>query len=298
MIHPFLKWAGGKRQLLPIISKYYPFDTCTKYVEPFVGGGAVLFDILNKFDIKEVFISDINANLINAYQVIRDYPNELISVLKKLDRDYKVDDIVNKKQNYLNRRADYNSHKNILSAHKYTRIRNAAYMIFLNKTCFNGLYRVNSKGEFNVPFGKIANPTICDEENIKALSLKLKHVKIKHGPYDTWVNEIDDKTFVFLDPPYRPLNTTSSFNAYAKAGFGDEEQIKLAEFVHAIHKAEAKFVLCNSDPHNTNPADDFFDDLYANYHVYRIPATRMINSKASSRGSINELLITNITKSC
>jgi DNA adenine methylase len=294
MIYPCLKWAGGKRQLLPIISKYYSFDTCTKYVEPFVGGGAVLFDILNKYDLEEIYISDINENLINLYIIIKDYPTELIKELKKLDKDYKICDILNKKQHFLNRRQDFNNHKNILKLDKHTRIRNAAYMIFLNKTCFNGLYRVNSKGEFNVPFGNQQNPMICDEENIKALSAKLQKVKIKCGSYDVWKDVIDENTFVFLDPPYRPLNKTSNFNSYAKDSFNDDSQKTLATFIDDIHNVGAKFVLCNSDPHNTDINDDFFDDLYKDYYIHRVPASRMINSNANSRGNINELLITNI----
>lgn len=293
-MHPFLKWAGGKRQLLPIISQYYPFDTCTKYVEPFVGGGAVLFDVLLNYNIQEIYISDINAHLINAYQVIKLYPTELITELKKLNKTYNTKDIVKKKQYYLNCRHKFNQQENVLTARKKTRVLNAAYMIFLNKTCFNGLYRVNSKGEFNVPFGKFENPMICDEENIQTISQKLQNVSIKYGPYTTWEKEIDEHTFVFLDPPYRPLNKTSSFNAYAKDTFGDKEQKELAEFIKTIHTAGAKFVLCNSDPHNTNPNDDFFDELYKDYHIHRVPASRMINSQAKGRGKITELLITNI----
>ena len=205
-----------------------------------------------------------------------------------------MDDIVNRKQNFLNHRDDFNGLTNILTRGKYSQIRKAAYFIFLNKTCFNGLYRVNSDGKFNVSFGKYSNPIICDEDNLRNISKKLKNVKIICCPYSDMLDKINEKTFVFLDPPYRPLNKTSSFNSYAKDSFDDAAQVELAEFVNEINEAGAKFVLCNSDPHNTDPSDNFFDDLYKNYTIRRIPATRMINSKASARGAINELLITNI----
>jgi DNA adenine methylase len=294
-LKPFLKWAGGKRQLISTIKTYYPFDKgYTRYVEPFVGGGAVLFDILENQHIEEIYISDINDSLINTYLIIRDECDKLIKELKKLDREYKMNDIVNRKQNFLNRRDDFNKLTNILSRDKYSRIRKAAYFIFLNKTCFNGLYRVNGDGKFNVSFGKYTNPIICDEENLKSISKKLQNIKISCCPYSDMLSKIDEHTFVFLDPPYRPLSKTSSFNSYAKDTFDDLSQIELAEFINKIDKIGAKFILCNSDPHNADPTDNFFDDLYKDYTIRRISATRMINSKASARGAINELLITNI----
>ena len=295
MSHPFLKWAGGKRQLLPTIQKYYPFDNgYTKYVEPFIGGGAVFFDILNKYNIHEVYISDINQNLINTYRVIQKHVDALIKELKTLEKNYSEMDVIHKKQYYYNCRLDYNSKQNILSCKKNDRIHHAARMIFLNKTCFNGLYRVNSKGEFNVPWGKALNPTICDENNLRLVAKKLQNVKIFCCSYNHMLKYIDEHTFVFMDPPYRPLNASSNFNAYSNNSFDDQEQIKLAEFAKKIDKLGGKFMVCNSDPHNVDVTDNFFDDLYQGFDVYRIPATRMINSKASARGSINELLITNI----
>jgi DNA adenine methylase len=294
MCHPFLKWAGGKRQLLPTIKTHYPFDSgYTKYVEPFIGGGAVLFDVLETQPVEEIYISDINENLINTYIVIKKYVDDLIKELKVLAKDYSNMDIPNKQQFFINRRIDYNNTKNVLKANKYIQVRQAARMIFLNRTCFNGLYRVNSKGEFNVSFGKYENPMICDEHNLRRVSSKLANVNIKCCSYQDSLKVIDDKTFVFIDPPYRPLTTSSNFNSYNKDSFGDDEQIHLAEFVRKIDKIGAKFIVCNSDPHNVDPSDDFFDDLYKGFNITRIPATRMINSKASARGHINELLITN-----
>ncbi len=293
MAHPFLKWAGGKRQLLPIIKKYYPFDDgYTKYVEPFIGGGAVLFDILDTYNIKEVYISDINENLINTYIVIQKYVDLLIKKLKIIAKDYSNMDMVNKKQYFINQRINYNNIKDVLTQNKNTQIQKAALMIFLNRTCFNGLYRVNSKGEYNVSFGNYKTFEF-DEQNLKDASEKLQSVNITCCPYNDMIKHIDKKTFVFIDPPYRPLTTSSNFNAYNKDSFGDQEQIALAEFVKTINNLEAKFIVCNSDPHNIDSTDDFFDELYKDFDIYRVSANRMINSKGTARGSIKELMITN-----
>lgn len=293
MAHPFLKWAGGKRQLLPIIKKYYPFeDGYNKYIEPFVGGGAVLFDILDTYNIKEIYISDVNEDLINAYIVIQKHVDLLIKELTAISKNYSLIDIVNKKQYFLTCRSEYNNIQNVLSQQQSIKIRKAALLIFLNRTCFNGLYRVNSKGEYNVSFGNYKKFEF-DEDNIKDASKKLQNVKIACCSYNDMLKHIDNKTFVFMDPPYRPLTQSASFNAYNKDVFKDQEQKELAEFAKTIDKLGAKFIVCNSDPHNVDPTDDFFDELYKDFDVYRVSANRMINSKGSSRGSINELLITN-----
>jgi DNA adenine methylase len=213
--------------------------------------------------------------------------------LSLLEKEYKSLSNNAKKPYYYKIRKEYNSITDINQKNRDIKIKKAAYLIFLNKTCFNGLYRVNSEGKFNVPMGKYDNPTICDKENIMAMSEKLKSVEMICGQYTSWKDKIDEHTFIFLDPPYRPLNNTSSFNAYDKNSFGDQEQKDLAEFVENINAAGAKFVLTNSDPHNTDPTDNFFDDLYSNFDIYRIPATRSINSKGAARGKIKELLITN-----
>ena len=295
MCSPFLKWAGGKRQLIPIIEKLYPFDEhCTKYVEPFVGGGAILFDILSKQNVKEIYISDINEKLINTYIVVQKHCGLLIDELTRLSNEYFAKPTEERKSYFLDRRNDFNNVKDILSKDKKTRIKQAALMIFLNKTCFNGLYRVNSEGKFNVSFGEYKNPLICDAENLKFVSKKLKNVKIICCSYQNINKYIDKHTFVFLDPPYRPLNKTASFNSYNKTGFNDSDQIELAKFVKQIDAVGAKFIVCNSDPHNVDEQDNFFDELYSDFTIHRVSATRMINSKASNRGSITELLITNI----
>lgn len=290
---PFLKWAGGKSQLLHEISSFYPFDgtTITKYAEPFVGGGAVLFDILGRFKLDAVYISDINTQLINAYEVVRDDANELIDLLSGYQSDYLPMDAEGRRRYYLDKREQFN--RLIISCNADSRVIETALMIFLNRTCFNGLYRVNRHGLFNVPIGSYKNPLICDEANLLAVSDKLKDVQIVCGDYKKSAEFIDDKTFVYFDPPYRPITQTSSFTAYTESDFGDTQQRELAEFVDEMDKRRAKIVVSNSDPKNANNEDNFFDDIYAKHNVLRVSASRMINSKSNGRGEISELLISN-----
>lgn len=292
MVKPFLKWAGGKSQLLKEIEKYYPFDNkITKYAEPFVGGGAVLFDILSKYNLSEVYISDINAELINAYAVVRDNINELISLLSKYQNEYLSLEIEKRKVYYIQKRDRFNELK--LRSNENKNIEKATLMIFLNKTCFNGLFRVNKKGFFNVPMGAYKNPLICDEINLRAVSEKLKNVKIVCGDYKKSASFIDEHTFVYFDPPYRPITETASFTAYTENLFNDEKQIELSKFVECINKIGAKVVVSNSDPKNSNTDDNFFDIIYARYKIKRVEATRMINCNSEARGKIKELLISN-----
>ena len=289
---PFLKWAGGKSQLLKEIEKYYPFakDTnITKYAEPFVGGGAVLFDILNKFKLQEVYISDINAELITTYTVIRDNVDELIDLLKEFDKQYNMNGDAGRKEQYLKYRTQFNEQKN----QNADAIKIAALMIFLNRTCFNGLYRVNRKGDYNVPMGAYKNPTICDENNLRTVSKKLQNVKIVCADYKESADFIDEKTFVYFDPPYRPLTPTANFTSYTEQLFDDAKQLELAKFIQLLDNKGVKMVASNSDPKNTNKNDNFFDDAYAKQNIKRVSATRMINRNSDKRGKINELLISN-----
>ena len=290
---PFIKWVGGKGQLLPEINKLYPIElgkTINKYAEIFIGGGAVLFDILSKYKLDEVYISDKNLELINAYKSIRDNIDILIKSLKEMEEEYIPLDDENRKIYYYEKRQKYNKLKINIEENN---IEKASLFIFLNKTCFNGLYRVNKKGEFNVPMGAYKNPKICDKENLKNVSMALKNVKIIYTDYRESESFIDEKTFVYIDPPYRPLNTSSSFTSYTENDFSDKEQIELAEYIDLLNKKKAKIVISNSDPKNNNIDDNFFDELYKNYNINRVKATRMLNSNASLRGAINELLITN-----
>ena len=292
-IKPFLKWAGGKGQLLSEIEKYYPFESgkITKYAEPFVGGGAVLFDILSKYNLDAVYISDINAELINTYCIIRDDIDELIDMLMAMQNEFVPMDTDDRKAYYLAKREHFNDLK--VNGNENINIEKAALMIFLNKTCFNGLFRVNKKGLFNVPMGSYKNPMICDEENLRVVSEKLQHVTIVCGDYRESADFIDDSTFVYFDPPYRPITDTASFTAYTENLFNDEEQIELAKFVDEMHKKGAKVVISNSDPKNSNTEDNFFDDIYSSHKIKRVEATRMINCNGEARGKIKELLISN-----
>ncbi len=287
---PFLKWAGGKGQLLKEITHYYPFNNkITKYAEPFVGGGAVLFDILNKYDLKEIYISDINIDLMNTYRVIRDNVDLLIEILFTMQNEFTSLDADNRKLYYNDKRNLFNN----LKINENPNVEKAALMIFLNKTCFNGLFRVNKKGLFNVPMGAYKNPLICDETNLRSVSQKLQKVNIVCGDYKESAEFIDENTFVYFDPPYRPITETASFTAYNENAFNDEQQIELASFVNEIHKKGAKILISNSDPKNTNIDDDFFDNLYSSHKINRVEATRMINCKSDARGKIKELLISN-----
>ena len=291
-VKPFLKWAGGKSQILSEIRAKYPSglgQTVKKYAEPFVGGGAVLFDILSSYELSDVYISDINRELILTYKKIRDDVESLISHLHLLESSYlPTDSTARKKFFYLSRKR-FNELKLAESdSHEL-----AALFIFLNRTCFNGLYRVNSKGEYNVPQGSYKNPCICDTNNLLAVSKALQCVDIKCCDYKDSKCFIDHNTFVYFDPPYRPLNTSSSFTTYTQNGFGDNDQIELAKFIDKMSERGAFVVASNSDPKNTNENDTFFDELYSAYKIFRISANRAINSVGNGRGKISELLIAN-----
>lgn len=290
MAKPFVKWVGGKTQLLEEIREKYP-QAIEKYCEPFVGGGAVLFDILLKFQPKDVLINDINKDLINTYSQIKNNCENLIKELLALQNIYRNQENNINKDFYLSKRERFNS---LRLENDSEKLEKAALFIFLNKTCFNGLYRVNSKGQFNVPFNNAKNPLLCDEDNLRECSKLLQNVQMNVGDYSECKSFIDENTFVYLDPPYRPLTETSAFTSYDKSGFSDEKQIELGNFVSEISKKGAKVVLSNSDPKNTNEDDNFFDDLYSQFEIERVSASRMINSNAKKRGAINELLITNI----
>lgn len=289
---PFVKWAGGKGQLLEQLEALMPSDLATRgdlmYVEPFVGGGAVLFYMLEKFpNIKHVVINDFNKDLVCTYKVIRDLPEELIAKLSAIQEEYRncADEDARKKF-YLRKREEYNSKPQ-------SEVQVAALFIFLNRTCFNGLYRVNSKGVYNVPFGKPTNPLICDEETIRRDSILLQKVTILNGDFEGVYAHIKLPAFVYFDPPYRPLPNTPSFTAYSKNGFNDEEQKRLAAFCRKLDEDGYKWLMSNSDPANTDPKDVFFDKLFEGFEIRRVSANRMINSKADGRGKITELAIRN-----
>jgi len=290
---PFLKWAGGKGRLLPVLKENFPVELgkeINKYVEPFVGGGAVLFDILSTYNLKKIYINDVNDELINTYNVIKNDVEALIEILNQIQNEYLILDKDKRKEFYYSKRELFNKYKteNILDTET------AALFIFLNKTCFNGLYRVNSNGLFNVPAGDYKNPLICNSDNLRGVSKKLTKVSILCGSYEKLQKIIDNKTFVYFDPPYRPLNKTSSFNTYTKSAFNDESQIELAKFIKKLSKKGAYVLASNSDPKNTNPEDSFFDDLFSDMEIKRVSVKRLINRKAELRNNkITELIIKN-----
>ena len=291
-LKPFVKWVGGKGQLIEEIEKMLPSDgekVLTKYAEPMVGGGALLFNVLSRYQFDELYISDINPELINAYIAIKQNVEALIKRLNEMQMTFLPLDENGRKYYYYNVRDKFNTVK----LNDSTSTEKAAYFIFLNKTCFNGLFRVNRKGLFNVPMGSYKNPTICDAENLRNIHGALQNVTIVCGDYSLSKSFIDGETFVYLDPPYRPISETSAFTSYNSDAFDDNEQIRLAKFIDEINAAGAKIVLSNSDPKNVNEEDNFFDNLYKNYKINRVEASRAINSKGDKRGKINELLICN-----
>lgn len=290
---PFLKWAGGKGQLLDTISENLPenifdFDT---YVEPFIGSGVVMFKMIGVFtNVKNIVINDFNSDLVNVYKTIKSNVNELILILKQLEKEYLTKDQEGKKDMFLTLRDEYNKREQT-----YTEIspRMAALFIFLNRTCFNGLHRVNSKNLFNVPFGKYDSPRICDTEALKIDSDVLQNVTILNGDYSGTLEFAKRNTFFYFDPPYKPISKTANFNGYSNDAFGDEQQIRLRDFCDEITNRGANFMLSNSDPKQVDETQDFFDRIYEKYNIKRVSAKRMINSNASNRGEVKELLITN-----
>lgn len=291
---PFIKWVGGKSQLLEEIKEKYPLKI-EKYCEPFVGGGAVLFDILSSKHPETVLINDINKELINTYSQIKNNCNDMINQLSELQTIYKSHTLEENKAYFYEKRQRYNELK--VNGNDAENLEKAALFIFLNKTCFNGLYRVNSKGLFNVPFNNAKNPLLCDEENLRACSEVLQNVEMRVGDYKECKDFIDSNTFVYIDPPYRPLSQTAAFTSYSENGFSDDDQKTLYKFIkEIITEKNAKVLVSNSDPKNTDVNDNFFDDLYDKNHfqIKRVSAARMINSNAKKRGTINELLISNI----
>lgn len=285
---PFIKWAGGKSQLLDEIRAKYP-DKIERYCEPFVGGGAVLLDVLANFKPQSVLINDINRELINTYMQIQASVEKVVARLLEWQAEYWAKSETERREMYGEMRDKYNAG----ITEKLCSAEMAALFIFLNKTCFNGLYRVNRKGLFNVPIGSYKKPPICDADNLRAMSKLLSGVEIRCGDYSKCNTFIDSSTFVYIDPPYRPLTQTASFTSYSDNEFGDKQQIELGEFVSRISQNGAKVVVSNSDPKNANPNDSFFDDLYAAFYINRVEAKRMINSKGANRGTISELLIFN-----
>ncbi len=289
---PFLKWAGGKTQLIAQIEQQLPSAITNKpftYIEPFVGSGAVMFYLLSRFpNLQQAVINDINADLINCYLTIKHDVQALIAILQKWEVEYHAlsENTEAKKTYFYDKRALFNTRQS-------TQTEQSALFIFLNRTCFNGLYRVNRKNEFNVPIGSYKKPQICFADNLLAVSKALQQVTILCGDYEQTAQYATENTLFYFDPPYKPLSETASFTAYAKDQFDDAEQIRLKHFCERLDQCGYHWLLSNSDVKNSSPDDQFFDALYKRFNIRRVHARRNINSNASKRGQLTELLISN-----
>lgn len=300
MAKPFIKWVGGKGQLLEQFERYYPAalkgGEIKNYVEPFLGGGASYFYILEKYKIKNAYLSDLNSDLILTYKVIQKKSDTLLDFLEQYQKCYDKTETEKRYDLFLSIRKYFNEQRFEINYKKLQDnwMPRAAQFIFLNKTCFNGLFRLNSKGEFNVPFGKYKTANIFDLINITAVSHALQNAEIVEAEYSDCWTKIDGKTFVYFDPPYRPITKTSSFTTYTGSEFTDKQQLELAEFFQKIDKEKgAALMLSNSDPASINPDDTFFEKAYNGYSIIRVSANRAVNCNGTGRGKINELLITN-----
>lgn len=289
---PFIKWVGGKGQLLEQLDAQLPANfenwNDVTYIEPFVGGGAMLFYMLQQYpNIRRAVINDVNSDLTTCYRTVRDMPEQLITSLMEIQNAYnELESEEGRKEFFLAVRDRYNE-KNLEP------LENTTKFFFLNRTCFNGLYRVNKRGLFNVPFGKYTNPQICDPATIRKDSELLQHVEILTGDFEETFNYAQGNTLFYFDPPYRPLSDTSSFNDYSKEAFNDDAQIRLKEYCDHIHDAGFHFMLSNSDCKGKNEEDNFFDVLYGAYQIERVWASRSINSNPNKRGKLTEILVHN-----
>lgn len=284
---PFLKWAGGKTQLLDEIDARLPHKEIESgqintYIESFVGGGAVFFHIAQHYPkIKRYYLFDVNEDIVNCYNAIKSGVDLVVSELHKLENRYLRANETARQKLFYQIRDEFNLDKS------------PAKLIFLNKTCYNGLYRVNRRNEFNVPFGGYKNPNICDEENLEAVTAVLQNAEVIAADFEESERNITKKCFVYLDPPYRPISKTASFTSYAKGDFAEEDQIRLANLCKRIQQKGAKFLLSNSDPKNEDPNDSFFEHYYRRFRIGTVKAIRAINCNAEKRGAINEILVTN-----
>jgi DNA adenine methylase len=270
LVAPFLKWVGGKRQIMPEIEQHLP-KGIKSYIEPFIGGGAVLFHLQPK----NAIVNDFNSELVNVYNVIKNDLENLILDLQKHRNESKYF--------YEIRALDRTEAFGNLSS-----VERASRIIYLNKTCYNGLYRVNNSGEFNSPFGKYKNPNIVNEPTLRAVNsyLNSNNIRIENTDYETILKEADRNSFVYLDPPYHPVSESSNFTGYVQGGWDESDQIRLKEACDLLNKKGVKFLQSNSSV-------DFIKELYSNYQIHVIRANRAINSDGDKRGEVEEVLIKN-----
>ncbi|NLY91862.1 MAG: DNA adenine methylase [Firmicutes bacterium] len=295
-----MKWAGGKTQLLDLFEARLPkpikeTKAIPRYLEPFVGGGAMFFFLKNHYRIDQSYLFDINADLIICYKVLQNNHLELIHTLEKINTEFWQRAETERKAFYYQIRELYNRQQKSFNYQVYSGawVERAGFLVFLNKTCYNGLFRLNRQGEFNVPYGRYKKPKIYDPDTIKKANLALRNTQIYSGDFSESEKFVTPNSFVYLDPPYRPLNRTSSFTNYSKDGFSDLDQKRLAAYFQRLDQKGAYLMLSNSDPKNENPHDHFFETIYKGYRIERVPAKRHINCKARKRGVINELIIRN-----
>ena len=296
---PFLKWAGGKGQLLEKIDNFLPQELkqgkLKTYIEPFVGSGAVFFYLAQTYHFENIYLLDINPELFLAYQTIQRDVEALIEQLSVIQAEYLNLEQEARKKYYYEVRSRFNHQRLSTDFERYNAawIDRTAQLVFLNRTCFNGLFRVNSQGNFNVPMGRYKQPKICDSENLRSVARILEKTTVELGDFSHCEPWVDSHTFVYFDPPYRPISKTSVFTSYSKYSFDDSEQIRLRDYFALLDRKGAKLMLSNSDPKNQDSTDNFFDRAYKGYRTERVMASRSINSNTKRRGQINELLIMN-----
>ncbi|HUW20428.1 MAG TPA: DNA adenine methylase [Sedimentisphaerales bacterium] len=292
---PFLKWAGGKTQLLDQIDKRLPKEDFANgridtYVEPFLGGGAVFFHIAQRYaSFRRFYLSDINEDLVRSFEAVKENVEAVIAELEVLQGAfYRKRTGETRRQLYLDVRREFNLEKG-----SHFGFATAAKLVFLNKTCYNGLFRVNQRGLFNVPFGDYKKPTICNAQNLRAAAEVLRKAQVGCAGFQQSGRYVSNRSFVYLDPPYRPISRTAGFTSYSREDFNEKEQVKLAAFCRDVEQSGAKFLLSNSDPKNQDPNDNFFEEKYKGFRIERVKASRAINCKGGRRGQINELIIRN-----
>lgn len=299
LARPFLKWAGGKRQLLSQLERFFPAQLkrgeIRTYAEPFIGSGAVFFRIFQTYPLRRSIIADINPELILAYHTLQAAVEDLIRLLASFEGSYARLAEPDRRAFYYAMRKRYNAQRVAIDPGQFSNnwVERTALLIFLNRTGYNGLFRLNSHGEFNVPFGRYKNPRLVDAENLRAIAHLLQNVQIQFGDFEALEDSIDAHTLVYFDPPYRPISRTAGFTSYSKDGFDDRQQLRLADFYRRLDARGAKLMLSNSDPRNIDPQDDFFERAYAGFRFERLQAKRNINRDAHGRGPISELLILN-----
>lgn len=294
---PFLKWVGGKSQLIKELDTHLPErlkeGKHKTYIEPFIGGGALFFHVARNYQIERFILADTNRDLILAYKTIQGKVGRLIAILHDLQTKFLKLDQQKREAFYYKVRAKFNSEKADFSLDANHWLRRTSQLIFLNKTCFNGLYRVNSDGLFNASFGKYANPKICDPDNLIEVSFVLRKALILNCDFEETLKLIDEDSFVYIDPPYRPLSQTANFTSYSPDTFTAHDQERLAQFCRNVNDAGAQVLISSADPSNVDPDDRYFEENYSDFRILKTQANRMINCRADRRGKINELLIMN-----